>query len=222
MRSATAAGIGVVWVEFEWGTDVYAARQVVSEKVQLVAASLPPEAERPVLAPISSIMGEIMFLALTSEKGDPMDLRVLADYTIRRRLLSLPGVAQVTTIGGEEKQYQILLEPAKMAAYRVSSQEVLDAVQEANRNASAGFLISGGQEYLLRGSAASAASKSSRRSWRCATASRFTRTSGSSSIGPALKRGRLLQWPPCRHHRYPEAARNEHARPDRGPRQGVG
>ncbi|MBI4422283.1 MAG: efflux RND transporter permease subunit [Elusimicrobia bacterium] len=151
VRSATAAGIGVVWVEFEWGTDVYAARQVVSEKVQLVAGSLPPEAERPVLAPVSSIMGEIMFLALTSEKGDPMELRVLADYTIRRRLLSLPGVAQVTTIGGDEKQYQVLLEPAKMAAYKVSGREVLAAVREANRNASAGFLISGGQEYLLRG-----------------------------------------------------------------------
>lgn len=151
VRSSTAVGISVVWAEFEWGTDIYAARQVVAEKLQLAASSLPPEAERPVMTPISSVMGEVMFLALTSDKHTPMELRTEADWTLRRRLLSVPGVAQVTPIGGEEKQYQVLLDPALMAARGVSVAEAAQALAASNQNSSAGFIVSGPQEYLVRG-----------------------------------------------------------------------
>jgi CzcA family heavy metal efflux pump len=151
VRSSTAVGISVVWAEFDWGTDIYAARQVVAEKMQLAAQSLPPEAERPVMTPISSVMGEVMFLALTSEKHTPMELRTEADWTLRRRLLSVPGVAQVTPIGGEEKQYQVLLDPALMAARGVSVAEAAAALAGGNRNSSAGIIVSGPQEYLVRG-----------------------------------------------------------------------
>jgi CzcA family heavy metal efflux pump len=151
VRSSTAVGISVVWVEFDWGTDIYAARQVVNEKLQLVASSLPAEARRPVMTPISSIMGEILFLALTSDKHSPMELRTTADWTIRRRLLAVPGVAQVTPIGGEEKQYQVWLNPASMGTRQVSMDETVQALSSSNKNASAGFMVSGGQEYLVRG-----------------------------------------------------------------------
>lgn len=151
VRSSTAVGISVVWTEFEWGTDIYAARQVVAEKLQLAAQSLPPEAERPVMTPISSVMGEVMFLALTSDRHTPMELRTEADWTLRRRLLSVPGVAQVTPIGGEEKQYQALLDPALLAARGVSVAEAAAALAAGNRNSSAGFIVSGPQEYLVRG-----------------------------------------------------------------------
>jgi CzcA family heavy metal efflux pump len=151
VRSATAAGISVVWVEFEWGTDIYAARQVVNEKLQLIAGSLPPEISSPVLAPISSIMGEILFIALTSDKQSPMELRTVADWTLRRRLLAVPGVAQVTPIGGDEKQYQVLIDPVRLGAHQLTTHDVIEALRASNQNASAGFLASGGQEYLIRG-----------------------------------------------------------------------
>lgn len=151
VRSATAVGIAVIWVEFEWGEDIYRARQTVSEKLSVVAESLPPEVERPVLAPISSIMGEIMFIALNSEEHSPLELRTVADTVIRRRLLSVAGVSQVTPIGGGQKQYQVLVSPAKLKAYNVSLAEVEDALRRSNRNTSAGFLVSGGQEYLIQG-----------------------------------------------------------------------
>lgn len=106
VRSATAVGIAVIWVEFEWGEDIYRARQTVSEKLSVVAQSLPPEVERPVLAPVSSIMGEILFIALGSETHSPLELRTVADTVIRRRLLAVPGVSQVTPIGGGEKQWK--------------------------------------------------------------------------------------------------------------------
>src|SRR6187455_1697330 len=112
VRSATAVGISVVWVEFDWGTDIRAARQIVSEKVALVANELPPEVERPILAPVSSIMGEILFLSLTSEKHTSFELRNYAETVIRRRLLAVPGVSQVTPIGGGEKQFQVMVPPA--------------------------------------------------------------------------------------------------------------
>ena len=124
VRSSTAVGISVVWVEFDWGMDIYAARQIVSEKVSLIAGDLPPEVERPILAPISSIMGEILFLALTSDRHSPIELRTIADTTLRRRLLSVPGVSQVTPIGGGEKQYQVILAPSKLRAYGVSLKQV--------------------------------------------------------------------------------------------------
>src|SRR5256885_3165713 len=103
VRSATAFGIAVVWVEFDWGTDIFQARQVVAEKLALVGGTLPPQVERPVLAPVSSIMGEILFFAISSEKTDPLTLRTLADTTVRRRLLAIAGVSQVTPIGGAER-----------------------------------------------------------------------------------------------------------------------
>jgi Cu/Ag efflux pump CusA len=106
VRSATAVGVGVIWVEFDWGTDIYIARQLVAEKLALVAGTLPPQIERPVLAPISSIMGEILFFALSSESVDPLTMRTVADTVVRRRLLAVPGVSQVTPIGGAERQYQ--------------------------------------------------------------------------------------------------------------------
>lgn len=151
VRSSSATGISVVWVEFDWGTDIYQARQVVSEKLQLARGALPPEVEQPILAPISSIMGEILFIALTSEEHSPMELRSTADWVIRPRLLSVPGVAQVVPIGGDEKQYQVLLSPEQIAASGVSLTTVIEAVNKTNQNTSAGFYLAGGQEYLIHG-----------------------------------------------------------------------
>ena len=151
VRSSTAVGISVVWVEFEWGADIYAARQVVSEKVSLIAGDLPPGVERPILAPISSIMGEILFISLTSDRHTPMNLRTQADTVLRRRLLSVPGVSQVTPIGGGEKQYQVILSPAKLRSYGVSVNEVTQALSASNENVSAGFMIARGSEYLVTG-----------------------------------------------------------------------
>lgn len=151
VRSSSATGISVVWVEFAWGTDIYQARQVVNEKLQLVSAALPPEVEPPVLAPISSIMGEIMFISLASDAHSPLELRSTADWVIRPRVLSVPGVSQVIPIGGDPKQYQVLLAPEKMTAAQVSLSQVTAAVTETNRNTSAGFYVEGGQEYLIHG-----------------------------------------------------------------------
>src|SRR5688572_25006034 len=151
VRSSTSTGISVVWVEFEWGTDIYQARQVVNEKLQLASANLPADAERPVLAPVSSIMGEIMFISLTSEKQSPMDLRSSADWVIRPRLLSVPGVSQVTPIGGDTKEYQVLISPERMAASGVTLNQVISAIKGTNQNTSAGFYVEGGQEYLIHG-----------------------------------------------------------------------
>jgi CzcA family heavy metal efflux pump len=151
VRSATAVGISVVWVEFEWGTDIYAARQVVSEKLGLITGSLPPEVERPILAPISSIMGEILFLSLTSERHSGIELRTAANTIVRRRLLSVPGVSQVIPIGGGEKQYQVVLSPSKLKAYHLSVSEVSKKLAETNQNASAGILVEGGEELLIQG-----------------------------------------------------------------------
>jgi CzcA family heavy metal efflux pump len=150
VRSATAVGVAVVWVEFDWNVDIHRARQVVAEKLALTAGALPPEVE-PVLAPISSIMGEILFLALESDVHSPLELRTTADTVLRRRLMAVPGVSQVTPIGGSEKQYQILLDPVKMSAHNVSLQEVEAAMREGNRNASAGFVVRGGEEILMQG-----------------------------------------------------------------------
>ncbi len=151
VRSATAVGISVVWVEFDWGTDIYAARQVVSEKIGLIAGDLPPEIERPVLAPVSSIMGEILFISLTSDRHDAMALRTTADTVIRRRVLSVPGVSQVTPIGGAVKQYQAVLDPDLLRAHDVTLQQAIDALRASNENVSAGFSVQGGTEYLIQG-----------------------------------------------------------------------
>ena len=151
LRSATGVGIAVVWAEFEWGTDIYQARQIVAEKLQLAQGSLPPELERPVLAPISSIMGEIMFIALTSDRHSPLELKTTADWVVRRRLLAIPGVSQVVPIGGDTKQYQVLAIPERLAAYDIGVNELVEALRTANENTSAGFYQDGGQEYLIHG-----------------------------------------------------------------------
>jgi CzcA family heavy metal efflux pump len=151
VRSSTGIGIAAVWVEFEWGTDIYQARQIVSEKLQLAQGSLPPDAERPVLAPVSSIMGEIMFVALTSDQHSPMELKTTADWTVRRRLLAVPGVSQVIPTGGDTKQYQVLLRPERLAAYAVGLDEVTRALAATNENTSAGFYRASGQQYLIHG-----------------------------------------------------------------------
>lgn len=151
VRSSSGIGISVVWVEFDWSTDVYLARQVVNEKLQLVGATLPPDVGRPMLAPISSVMGEILFLGLTGENADPVELRSTADWLVRRRLLAVPGVSQVIPIGGGVRQYQVQVSPVKLAAFGVTFQEVIRALEQSNANTSGGFLLASGQEYLIRG-----------------------------------------------------------------------
>jgi CzcA family heavy metal efflux pump len=149
VRSATAVGIAVVWVEFDWGTDIFLARQLVSEKLQLVGGTLPPQVERPVLAPVSSIMGEILFFAISSDGDDPLTLRTVADTTVRRRLLAVPGVSQVTPIGGAERQFQVIARPEALRANNVSLTELLTSVRQASQNTSAGIYTEGSQEYVL-------------------------------------------------------------------------
>jgi CzcA family heavy metal efflux pump len=152
VRSSTTAGIAIVWVEFDWGTDIFRARQIVNEKLQLVAPGLPTGVGPPVLAPISSIMGEIMLVAVTGdERVTPMEMRTVADWTVRRRLLAVPGVAQVVPLGGEVKQYQVLVDPARLAAFGVSLDHVIRAAEGSNVNASGGVFMDAGQEYLIRG-----------------------------------------------------------------------
>jgi CzcA family heavy metal efflux pump len=151
VRSASAVGIAIVWVEFDWGTDIYQARQIVAEKLQLAAASLPPGADRPTLAPISSIMGEILFIALTSDKHDAMELKTTADWVLRKRLLAVPGVSQVIPTGGETKQYQVILSPERLSSYGIAVDEVVQALKSTNENTSAGFYLEGGQQYLIHG-----------------------------------------------------------------------
>ena len=151
VRSATGVGISIVYVEFEWGADVFRARQIVSEKLQLVRDSLPAEVEPPVLAPISSIMGEILFLALTSEHQSPMEVRTFADFTLRRRLLAIPGVSQVIVTGGERRQFEVALDPDQLLAHDLTVNDVVDSLAQTNTNVSAGFLSEGGQEYLVHG-----------------------------------------------------------------------
>jgi len=151
IRSQTAVGLSVVWVEFNWGTDVRAARQVVTERLTTVENSLPPEVSRPQLAPASSIMGEIMFVGLTSDRHSPLDVHAYAETRVRRRLLSVPGVSHVAPIGGAEKQFQIVLDPARLLAHGVSLEQVLRAVESGNENVSAGVVNERGSEWLVTG-----------------------------------------------------------------------
>src|SRR5215467_7010024 len=151
VRSATAVGLAVVWVEFEWGQDILRARQIVTEKLALTGGTLPPEVETPFLAPISSIMGEIMFVALESDRHSPLDVRTVADTVVRRRLLAVSGVSQVIATGGGQKQYQVLVDPVELREYNVTLGQVEDALRHANHNSSAGFRVAGGQEYLIQG-----------------------------------------------------------------------
>lgn len=151
VRSSSTAGFSVVWVEFDWGTDIYRDRQIVSEKLAEVGESLPPDCGKPTLGPQSSILGEAMIIGLDSDTTSMQDLRTLADWTFRPRLLSLGGVAQVTVIGGDIKEYQIKLSPEKMKHYDVSLQEVIFATESMNRNSTGGVLYEYGNEYIIRG-----------------------------------------------------------------------
>ena len=151
VRSATAVGVAVVWVEFDWGQDVARARQTVAEKLTLVAGSLPPGVAPPFLAPVSSIMGEVLFVDLESDRHSPIELRTIAETVIRRRLLAVPGVSQVIATGGEQKQYEVVLDPVRLQARGVTTADVERALVAANKNASAGFTAAEGQEYLVRG-----------------------------------------------------------------------
>ncbi len=151
VRSATAVGVSMIWVEFDWGEDIFHARQTVTERLNVASASLPPGTTRPLLGPISSVMGDVLFVALTSDRHSLVEVRTIADTVIRRRLLAIPGVAQVTPIGGARKQYQVLLSSRKLQAHQVSLTEVEDALTAANANTSAGFRVTGGQEYLIQG-----------------------------------------------------------------------
>ena len=151
VRSSTGVGISVVTVEFDWGTDVYQARQVVAERLQAASASLPADLPPPILAPVTSIMGEILFLALTSDVHSEMELKATADWVVRRRLLAVPGVAEVIPTGGETRQYQVVADPERLTAYGITLSELREAVAGASANASAGFVTENGQEFLLRG-----------------------------------------------------------------------
>jgi CzcA family heavy metal efflux pump len=152
VRSSTSQGISIVWVEFDWGTDIFQARQIVNEKLQLVSGSLPEGVPSPVLAPISSIMGEIMLIGISGgPEVSPTEVRSIADWTLRRRLLAVPGVSQVIPIGGEVRQYQVLVSPERLRAFGVTLLDVLDAAAGSNVNASGGVYMDQGQEYLIRG-----------------------------------------------------------------------
>jgi len=151
VRSSSAEGLSVVWVEFSHGVDIYRARQIVAEKLQLAAGRLPRQVDEPVLAPITSIMGEIMFIALTSKKNDSVRLRELADRQIRRRLLQVPGVAQVAPIGGHQREYQVRLEPSRLQAQGLTPDQVIAALRRASRHRWGGLLVRGGVEYSIEG-----------------------------------------------------------------------
>lgn len=151
VRSSSTTGFSIVWVEFNWGTDIYRARQIVSEKIAVVRDDLPSNVGNPVLGPQSSILGEVMFVALTADETPMQELRTIADWNIRPRLLATGGVAQVAVLGGDVREYQILLNPSRMKHYGVSLDEVYAAVDNMNQNASGGILYEYGNEYIVRG-----------------------------------------------------------------------
>ena len=151
VRSSSTTGFSVVWVEFDWDTDIYLARQIVSEKLATVGDDLPDNVGQPTLGPQSSILGEVLIVSLTSDSTSMLDLRTIADWTIRPRLLSTGGVAQVAVLGGDIKEYQILLHPEKMKYYNVSLSEVLAATENMNQNVNGGVIYEYGNEYIVRG-----------------------------------------------------------------------
>lgn len=152
VRTASGVGLSVIWVEFDWGTDIYNDRQIVAERIAMVADRLPPEVT-PQLAPISSIMGQIMVIGMWSEDGttSPIELRTLADWVVRQRLLTIPGVSQVFAMGGDRMQFQVLVDPDKLLKFGVTLHEVKQAVERSNRNATGGYLDEQGpSEFLVR------------------------------------------------------------------------
>ena len=151
VRSSSTTGFSVVWVEFDWGTDIYRDRQIVSEKLATIGDALPQGVGQPTLGPQSSILGEVMFIGLTADSTSMGDLRTLADWTVRPQLLATGGVAQVTVMGGDIMEYQIRVHPERMRHYGVTLTQVMDATRNMNRNASGGVLYERGNEYIVRG-----------------------------------------------------------------------
>ena len=151
VRSSSTTGFSVVWVEFDWDTDIYLARQIVSEKLATVGEDLPDNVGNPTLGPQSSILGELLIVGLTADSTSMLDLRTLADWTIRPRLLSTGGVAQVAVLGGDIKEYQVLLHPERMKHYGVTLGEVMEVTRNMNQNTNGGVIYEYGNEYIVRG-----------------------------------------------------------------------
>lgn len=142
VRSSSTTGFSVVWVEFDWDTDIYLARQIVSEKIAMAAEELPENVGNPTLGPQSSILGELLIVGMTADSTSMLDLRTIADWTIRPRLLSTGGVAQVAVLGGDIKEYQVLIHPEKMKYYGITLGEVMDVTRGMNRNTNGGVILS--------------------------------------------------------------------------------
>jgi Cu/Ag efflux pump CusA len=150
VRSGSSPGISLVWVEFDWDTDAGIARQRVTERLQGIAAALPAEVSAPVLAPASSVMGEIAFVALTSQSVDARELRRVAETEVRRRLLGVEGIAQVVAIGGEEKQLQVIVDPQRLELHGLTQEDVSEALRRGSQNVPGGFVVDRGQEAVVR------------------------------------------------------------------------
>ena len=187
VRSSSTHSFSVVWVEFDWDTDIYLARQIVSEKLSLVAEELPPSVGKPTLGPQSSILGEMLIVGLTADSTSMLDLRTLADWTIRPRLLSTGGVAQVAVLGGDIKEYQIQLDPERMRHYGVTLGQVLSATRGMNLNANGGVIYEYGNEYIVRGLTATTNTELLGKTVvKSATSDELQATSGSSPSLPIL------------------------------------
>ena len=151
VRSSSTTGFSVVWVEFDWGTDIYLDRQIVSEKLATLGETLPENVGNPTLGPQSSILGELLIVGLTADSTSMLDLRTIADWTIRPRLLSTGGVAQVAVLGGDIKEYQVLLHPERMKHYGVTLADIMAVTRDMNRNTNGGVIYEYGNEYIVRG-----------------------------------------------------------------------
>ena len=185
VRSSSTHSFSVVWVEFDWDTDIYLARQIVSEKLSLVAEELPAGVGKPTLGPQSSILGEMLIVGLTADSTSLLDLRTLADWTIRPRLLSTGGVAQVAVLGGDIKEYQIQLDPERMRHYGVTLSQILEATRGMNLNANGGVIYEYGNEYIVRGLTATTNTELLGKTVVKATSDELQATSGSGS-NPSL------------------------------------
>lgn len=152
VRSSSGIGLSVIYVEFEWNQDVYVARQIVTERLATVSGRLPPSV-KPELAPVSSIMGQFMMVGMYSRNGStsPLEVRTAADWVIRPRLLTIPGISQVVTMGGGRKQYQVLVNPDLLLTFGVSLEEVVQSLEMCNKNSTGGFIERGSMEFLVRG-----------------------------------------------------------------------
>ena len=181
VRSSSTHSFSVVWVEFDWDTDIYLARQIVSEKLSLVAEELPEGVGKPTLGPQSSILGEMMIIGLTADSTSMLDLRTLADWTIRPRLLSTGGVAQVAVLGGDIKEYQIQLDPERMRHYGVTLGQILETTRGMNLNANGGVIYEYGNEYIVRGLTATTNTELLGKTVVKATSDELQATSGSGS-----------------------------------------